>query len=59
MKNTIKKFLFAGDTFMPEMHLRQPAFTYSACQPFIKNNERIQISKTTTTTNKKQKKQKT
>ena len=23
---------------MPEMHLRQPQFTYSACGPFTKNN---------------------
>ena len=27
---------------MPEMHLKQPGFTYSACGPFIKNRERIQ-----------------
>ena len=26
---------------MPEMHLRQPGFTYSACGPFTKNKERI------------------
>ena len=32
----------AGDKFMPEMHLKQPGFTYSACGPFIKNKERIQ-----------------
>ena len=31
MNNTVNKFLLAGDTFMPEMHLRQPGFTYSAC----------------------------
>ena len=24
---------------MPEMHLKQPGFTYSACGPFIKNKE--------------------
>ena len=24
---------------MPEMHLRQPGFTYSACGPFTKNKE--------------------
>ena len=29
MNNTINKFLLAGDKFMPEMHLRQPGFTYS------------------------------
>ena len=22
---------------MPEMHLKQPRFTYSACRPFTKN----------------------
>ena len=27
---------------MPEMHLKQPGFTYSACSPFTKNKERIQ-----------------
>ena len=27
---------------MPEMHLRQPGFTYSACGPFTKNKQRIQ-----------------
>ena len=38
----MKKFLLSGDNFMPEMHLRQPGFTYSACGPFTKNRERIQ-----------------
>ena len=32
----------AGDKFMPEMHLKQPGFTYSACGPSAKNKERIQ-----------------
>ena len=27
---------------MPEMHLKQAGFTYSACGPFTKNKERIQ-----------------
>ena len=32
-----------GDNVMPEMHLRQPGFTYSACGPFTKNkNKKIQ-----------------
>ena len=34
-------FLLTGDIFMPEMHLRQPGFTYSTCGLFIKNMERI------------------
>ena len=25
------------EKFMPEMHLRQPGFTYSACGPFTKS----------------------
>ena len=32
---------------MPEINLRQPRFTYSACGPFTKNKERIQKSKET------------
>ena len=27
---------------MPEIHLRQPRFTYSACGPFTKNKERTE-----------------
>ena len=42
MNKIINKFLLAGDKFMPEMHLRQPRFTYSACGTFTKNKERIQ-----------------
>ena len=42
MNETINKFLLAGDKFMPEMHLMQPGFTYSACGPFTKNKERIE-----------------
>ena len=35
-------FLLVEDEFMPEMHLRQPGFTYSACGPFTKNKEKIE-----------------
>ena len=42
MNKIINKFLLAGDKFMPEMHLRQPGFIYSACGPFTKNKERIE-----------------
>ena len=38
----VNKFLLAGDKFMPQMQLKQPGFTYSACVPFTKNKERIQ-----------------
>ena len=27
---------------MPEMHLREPTFTYSACRPFIKAKKKYQ-----------------
>ena len=36
---------------MPEMHLKEPGFTYSACGPFTKNKERIQEFKETRDTN--------
>ena len=41
MNEIVNKVLLAGDKFMPEMHLNQTRFTYSACGPFIKNKERI------------------
>ena len=41
MNAIANNFLLAGDKFMPEMHLRQPRFTYSACGKFTKNKERI------------------
>ena len=43
----VNKFLLAGDKFMPEMHLKQAGFTYSACGPFTKSKERIQKFKET------------
>ena len=43
----IVKFLLAGDKFLPEIHLKQPRFTYSACGPFTKNKGRIQKLKET------------
>ena len=48
MNEIINKLLLVGDRFMPEMHLKQPTsldtsgFTYSACEPFTKNKERIE-----------------
>ena len=42
MNDLINTFLLPGDISMPEMHLKQPGFTYSACGPFTKNKERIQ-----------------
>ena len=47
MNKIITKFLLTGDKFMPEMHISQPGFTYSASGLFTKNKERIQKFKET------------
>ena len=47
MNNVINKFLFAGNKFMPEMHLRQPQFLYSACGHFTRHKKRIKEFKRT------------
>ena len=47
MNEIVNKFLLAGDKFIPEMHLKQPGFIYSACGPFAKNIEKIQKFKGT------------
>ena len=36
MSETVNTFLLAEDKVMPEMHLKQPRFTYSTCGP-LKN----------------------
>ena len=51
MNEIVNKFLVAGDKFMPEIHLKQPGFTYRACGTFAKNKERIQKFKETGDTN--------
>ena len=51
MNEIVNTFLLTGDKRMPEMHLEQPGFTYSACEPFTKNKERIQKFKKTEDTN--------
>ena len=47
MNEIMDKFLLHGNKFTPEVHLRQPEFTYSACWSFTKNKKRIQESKLT------------
>ena len=47
MNKIVNKFLLAGDKFMPETHLKEPGFTYSASGPFTKNKERMQKVKET------------
>ena len=34
--------MLTSDKFIPESHLKQPGFTYSACESFTKYRERIQ-----------------
>ena len=38
----VNKFLLADHKFMPEMHLKQPGFTYSDCGPFT-NLKKLEI----------------
>ena len=47
MNEIDNNFLLPGDKFMPEMHLKQPGFTHSACRPFTKNKDKIQKFKET------------
>ena len=42
MNKIINKFLLTGGKFMPELHLKQPGFTYLPCGPFTKHRQRIQ-----------------
>ena len=42
MNEIVNKFLLVGDKFMPEIHLKQPGFTYTACGPFTKNKKGIE-----------------
>ena len=51
MNVVVSKILLAGDEFMPDMHLKQLVFTYSAFLPFTKNKERIKKFKETGGTN--------
>ena len=41
MNEIVNKFLLAGNKFMPDINLKQPGFTYSACGPFTKSKEKI------------------
>ena len=36
---TVNKTFLAGDKFIPETHLRQTGFTYSACGSFTKDKK--------------------
>ena len=47
MNNIINKFLLVSDKLMPETHLRQPQFVYSACGPFTRHKEILKEFKRT------------
>ena len=42
MNKIIKKCLLNGNKLLPELHLKQLGFTYSACGPLTKHGDRIQ-----------------
>ena len=42
MDQIVNKFLLLGDKVMPQINLRQPGFTYSACGSFTKINKEYQ-----------------
>ena len=42
MNEIVNKLLLVGDKFMPEMHLKQVCFTYSARGLFTKDKERFE-----------------
>ena len=46
MNKILNKFLFNREKFMPELHLEQSGFTYSACEPFTKHCERKYLNYT-------------
>ena len=51
MNEIVNNFLLVVDKLMPEMDLKQPGFTYSACGPFTKSKERIEKFMQTGNTN--------
>ena len=51
LNKIVNKILLTVDKCMPEMHLRQSGFTWSACEPFTKMKERIKKFNETGDTN--------
>ena len=43
MNEIVHKFLLAGYIFMPELHLKEPGFTYIACDSFNKHKKKLKI----------------
>ena len=42
MNKIVNKFLLSGKKFIPELYLRQPGLTYSACGMFTNHREKIE-----------------
>ena len=51
MNEIVNKFLLVGHKFMPEIHLKQPGFTYSACGPLTQKQRKIEKFMQTGNTN--------
>ena len=47
MNEIVDEILLIGDKFMPNFNLRQPKFTYKACEAFTKHSEMIKTFKET------------
>ena len=47
MNEIVNQLLLTGYKFIPKLHLRPPAFTYSAGEPFSKHGEEIKKCKET------------
>ena len=43
MNEIVNKFLLGGDKFMPEMHLKQPGFTYTYTTIYYKQRKHSKI----------------
>ena len=41
MNEIVNKVLLASDKFMPELHLKQPGITYSACGQFTRKKKEL------------------
>ena len=42
MNKIVETFLFPGENFMSQLHLRQPRFTYIVYRPIAKHHKMIQ-----------------
>ena len=45
MNEIVNKFLLARDKFLPEMHLKQPGFTYSVADHLLKTRKKFKSLK--------------